>query len=388
MHASAVICFLILMATSPWLSAQSLENPATDLQESLVTVQVSLTDARGRSEQVAMPVGIYRPKGDGPYPVVVFNHGRAFGLSARAAQGLNRPEDFARWWVEKGFVVLAPTRAGYGPLANDFDPESPGQCGDVQLSPAAIAASDQVLAAVEYARQHLPFADTGRWFVAGQSMGGLAAVATVSRHPQGLVAGINFAGGIGCASSAPPGQHCTSKEVGPLWQRQAATAKAPMLWLYWKNDLCWGEETPKLWHQQWLTGGAQAQLRMFEPHGKDGHSGQREDLAQWMPEVDRFLAPFGVPPSPMMPRPPATEFAALPDAGKVPLSERNQGAYAKFLIMPKPRALAISERGGYALGSGSYAWWVALTRCQRYANRCALYAVDDDVVWTGSIAKP
>lgn len=383
MRANAIISFLAWASICAALSAQTLENPALDLQETLVSVPVWLTDAQGREAQVGMPVGIYRPRGDGPYPVVVFNHGRPFGLSARAAQGLNRPEDFARWWVEKGFVVLAPTRAGYGPMANDFDPESPGQCGNVQLAVGAKAASDQVLAAVEYARQNLPFADTGRWFVAGQSVGGLAAVATVSRQPPGLVAGINFSGGIGCVSSAPPGQHCTSKEVGPLWQQQAATAKTPMLWLYWKNDLCWGEETPKLWHQQWLAGGAHAQLRMFEPHGKDGHSGQREDLAQWMPEVDRFLAPFGVPATPTMPRPAATEFAALHDASKAPLSERNQGAYAKFLAMPKPRALAVSERGGYAFGSGSYAWWVALARCQRYGIRCALYAVDDDVVWAG-----
>lgn len=371
-------------AVAPFVAAaQTLESPALDMRETLVTVPVSVKDANGRIEPINMPLVVYRPAGEGKFPVIVFNHGRAYGASARAAQGLNRPEDFARLWVEKGFVVLAPTRAGYGPLAQGIDPESPGGCGDVKLAPGAVAAADQVWAAVEYARVHFPFVDATRWLVAGQSVGGLATVATVSRNPPGLLGGINFAGGIGCDTSAPPGQHCTAKEVGPLWKVQAGAAKAPMLWLYWKNDQCWGDRTPVQWHADWVQGGAQAELRMLAPYGSDGHSGQRGDLAQWIPEVDRFVAQWGIPAHAFMDRPTATEFANLNDATKVPLSERNQGGYAKFLAMPKPRVIAISDRGGYAMGSGSYAWWVALSRCQRYGNRCAVYAVDDSVVWTG-----
>lgn len=365
------------------VNAQELESPALDLREALVTVPVTVKDASGRVERVAMPVVVYRPAGEGKFPVIVFNHGRAYGLTGRAAQGLNRPEDFARLWVSKGFVVLAPTRAGYGPLAQGIDPENPGDCGNVHLAPGAAAAADQVLAAIDYAQANFPYVDTNRWLVAGQSVGGMAAVATVSRNPTGLMGGINFAGGIGCVNAAPPGQHCTSKEVGPLWKAQASTAKVPMMWLYWKNDQCWGAQTPVQWHADWVQGGGQAELRVLEAYGSDGHAGQRGDLAQWIPELDRFVAQWGIAPHVFMGRPAATGFADVGDATKAPLSQRNQPGYTKFLAMPKPRAIAISERGGYALGNGSYAWWMAWSKCQRFTNRCAVYAVDDDVVWTG-----
>ena len=59
----------------------------------------------------------------------------------------------------------------------------------------------------------------------------------------------------------------------------------------------------------------------------------------------------------------------------------NKSAYAKFLDMTKPRAFAVSTKGGFGVASGDYAVGRALGSCQRYGNPCALYAVDADVVW-------
>ena len=166
------------------VSALAEEVVAKDMREELVRIGVTVKDMYGRLETRQIPVTIFRPSGEGPFPLVVFNHGRAVAAK-RPQQGPNRPEHAARYLVGKGFVVLAPTRVGYAETYGDFDPEQSGPCNSPRVEPMALAASDQVLATVAYAK-NLPFVDTTRWLVAGQSVGGLAAVATVGRQTDGV----------------------------------------------------------------------------------------------------------------------------------------------------------------------------------------------------------
>ena len=55
--------------------------------------------------------------------------------------------------------------------------------------------------------------------------------------------------------------------------------------------------------------------------------------------------------------------------------------YARFLNLPKPRAFALSAAGaGYASGDSADAIRQVLAACPE-KQHCALYAVDDAVVW-------
>ena len=72
-------------------------------------IPVTVKNLYGREETRTIPLTVFRPAGDGPFPLVVFNHGRAT-VDRRAAQGRYRPEQAARYLVAKGFVVLVPTR--------------------------------------------------------------------------------------------------------------------------------------------------------------------------------------------------------------------------------------------------------------------------------------
>lgn len=94
---------------------------------------------------------------------------------------------------------MVPNRIGYWESYGDFDPEH-SACRSIAAM--SIAASEQVLAAVAFAKT-LGYVDTSRWLVAGQSVGGLTAVATVGRSPVGLLGGINFSGGTGGSGSQP-----------------------------------------------------------------------------------------------------------------------------------------------------------------------------------------
>jgi dienelactone hydrolase len=355
---------------------------AKDMREQTVRIPVTVKDLYGRQETRTIPIIIFRPQGDGPFPLVVFNHGRAVPAK-RASQGPNRPETLARYLVNKGFVVMAPTRVGYAETYGDFDPEEKGSCRSPQFEPMSIAASDQVLATVEHAKT-LPYVDATRWIVSGISVGGLTTVATVGRNPPGLLGGINFAGGSGGDPESQPGQPCSPNSIAHYWGGLAKTAKAPMLWLYWQNDKYWGEEVPRKWHKAWTDGGGQAALTMFPPAGEDGHNGINTDMDHWLPVVDAFLVQLGFNKPAIVGKPAATDFADIADASKVPVSATNQATvYAKFLETKPPRAFAVGNKGGWGHAYGDYAVGRALGFCQRSGQTCQLYAVDDKVVWQG-----
>ncbi len=350
---------------------------AKDLQEEIVRIQATVKDLYGREATKPVPITIYRPAGEGPFPLVVFNHGRSVA-EKRAQQGRSRPETVARYLVAKGFVVMAPTRIGYGETYGDFDPEN-SACKNIE--PMSVAASQQVLAAVEFAKT-LPYVDATRWLVAGQSVGGLTSVATVGRAPEGLLGGINFSGGTGGNPDVNPGRPCNPAATARYWGDIAKNAKVPMLWMYWENDKYWGPDIPKDWHQAWTRGGGQAQLTSFGPSGENGHNGLNEDMDHWLPVVDRFLQDLGFDRPAIVMAPAPSGFADIADASRVLVSSAGKAAYAKFLEMAPPKAFAITTKGGYGFARGDYATGRALGNCQRTnGNTCALYAVNDDVVW-------
>ena len=304
MH-SVRLAVLVLALLAPAVRARSEAPPAVDLGEETRRIGVTVKDMYGREETRQIPITIFRPAGAGPHPLVIMNHGRA-PAERRAQQGRMRYENLSRYLVGKGFVVLLPTRVGYAETFGDFDPEGSGPCNARRLEPMAQAASDQVLAALDFART-LPFVDVSRWIVMGQSVGGFAAVTTVWRKPPGLIAGINFAGGVGGDPDRRPGRPCDPLGVERLWRSNASGTAPPMLWLYWQNDLYWGADVPKQWHIAWLEGGGRAEFNSLADAGKDGHGAIGFDMDHWVPIVDDFLARLGFAKPGSIARPPPSQ---------------------------------------------------------------------------------
>lgn len=84
--------------------------------------------------------------------------------------------------------------------------------------------------------------------------------------------------------------------------------------------------------------------------------------------------------------PPESGFARIDDVAKVPVSERGRVRYAQYLELAKPKAFAITEKGGWYFRSedAEAMQWV-LQRCEK-SGKCWLYAVDGRVVWTRDVA--
>ena len=97
---------------------------AVDLSPEIVRIPFQATDA-------PMVAGVFRPAGDGPFPVVIYSHGRSATESERSLTSVPDPRGHVRYWLRKGFAVVAAIRPGYGKTGGIDDEDSGG--GPVQM---------------------------------------------------------------------------------------------------------------------------------------------------------------------------------------------------------------------------------------------------------------
>ncbi|WP_411882637.1 hypothetical protein [Polaromonas sp. YR568] len=83
------------------------------------------------------------------------------------------------------------------------------------------------------------------------------------------------------------------------------------------------------------------------------------------------------------PVPPASGFAPDTSPQYLPrkLTDKGLSIYERWLTAPAPKAVAISGRGAIGTRVGPNAMQEALAACNQHGTECALYAVDDHVVW-------
>jgi dienelactone hydrolase len=280
----ASICFGSTLAT-------------TSIATAVVTevVHIPIEGAVAGSE-ARMYTGIYRPAGDGPFPVIVYSHGRSGSAQDRSLTQIPEVRGHVGYWLSKGFAVIASMRPGYG-QTGDIDREGSGVRYDVfgncwgppDFRRAAAAAADAVLATLAWTRQQR-WADANRIVLIGTSMGGLASVATAAANPGGVVAYINFAGGTGGDGGRAPGHSCGSDEMASLMSVYGKTTRVPSLWLYATNDSYWGDEWPRVWHRAFARGGSPTRFVMTDAvPNSDGHALLARGSALWIPFVEAFL---------------------------------------------------------------------------------------------------
>jgi len=65
----------------------------------------------GADGSITLQTTIFKPEGPGPFPMVVFNHGKMHGDPRM--QSRSDPVSFAREFVRRGYVVVAPNRQGF-----------------------------------------------------------------------------------------------------------------------------------------------------------------------------------------------------------------------------------------------------------------------------------
>lgn len=323
---------------------------------------------------------LFKPDGDGPFPVVIFNHGKDHGDPR--GQPRSRPLSLAREFVRRGYMVIAPNREGFG--------ESDGRYTEdmCAIDAVGLAQARDVAATVHYV-QALPYADASRILIVGASQGALPTFAYGAHAAPGVRGLVNFSGGMrqdGCKT----------------WQQAMIDAfsdyglhtRLPSLWLYGDNDRYWPIELARQLVAAYRAGGGDATWIDFGRYKDNAHAlvGDRDGVAVWWPAIEGFLRRLGLPVAvrfhiPEVALPPASGFASISDVDKVPyIDDNGRAGYRTFLQQYSTRAFALSKNGGWSWAEGGDdPLTVALENCQRNSQAvCHLYAVDNAVVWDGN----
>ena len=148
-----------------------------------------------------IPAFLYRPRGNGPFPVVLSIHGgpEAQELPAYAYSGLYQ------YWVSRGIGVLAPNVRGSTGYGKSYQRLIHRDWGGDELK--------DFDAAARYLRS-LDWVDSARLGVFGGSFGGFATLSCISRLPDYWAAAVDIVG--------PSNLVTFAKAVPPTWQRMMA----------------------------------------------------------------------------------------------------------------------------------------------------------------------
>ena len=260
----------------------------------ILKVPVVVTDAWGK--EIAQDIVVstfFEDSTPGPRPIMVIGHGRAPDPVDRAALKRATYLTNASWFAKLGFLVVVPTRVGYGVTGGD-DVENSGACGQKNYPPAFAVAAAQTLKVLEVVRLR-PDAAKDRAVILGQSFGGATSIAVAAQNPAGVQAAINFAGGGGGNPITMPQNPCGSRLLERLFSGYGKTARIPTLWIYTENDMFMGPTLPKEWFDAFKTAGGIGQYQLYPPLGKNGHGlfSMAPDI--WRPRVLAFLRANGYP---------------------------------------------------------------------------------------------
>ena len=244
----------------------------------------------------SMVAGVYLPPGGGPFPVLIYSHGRSSAEADRARTGFPDPRGHIRYWRSKGFAVVAPIRPGYGATGGTDHEDSGvrydifGNCwGEPEFARSAKAAAEAIDATLAWLRQQA-WADATRVVLAGASMGGLASIVSASTNPAGVIAYINFSGGTGGSGERRPEHSCGSDTMQELMATYGRSTHVRNLWLYAQNDSYWGASWPRAWHRAYATPGNPTEFVMTSAVASaDGHMLLSRGSRLWTEHVDRFL---------------------------------------------------------------------------------------------------
>ena len=267
-----VISIFTIAVSGVISQAQENTNPTPEI------VKVSAKGLGAFGGDVDIQTHVFKPNGAGPFPVLLFSHGRSGDQSERA--NLKNPLAFGhvRYWLNKGYAVVAPVRVGYGETGG-ADRESAsakydanGTCTSrpdpANTAKYAVLSTQPVL---QWVREQA-WAQKDRILLEGQSVGGLTTVALCAQNPPGVVGCINFAGGAG-GSPTSKGNMCHPEILGKMMGEYGKTTKLPNIWFYAENDLYWGADSPKQWHKDFAQGGSPTQFIATTPvPNNDGHA--------------------------------------------------------------------------------------------------------------------
>src|SRR5688500_2747920 len=136
---------------------------------------------------IELETTIYKPDGDGPFPLALINHGKAPGDTRFQARF--RPGVAARYFLLRGYAVVVPMRQGFSKSNGTYIG------GGCNVESNGRVQAEDVKAVLDYLVAQ-PWIDKERMVVLGQSHGGWTTLAFGAQNYPGVKGLVNFAGGL------------------------------------------------------------------------------------------------------------------------------------------------------------------------------------------------
>jgi dienelactone hydrolase len=250
---------------------------------------IPMTDAAGA--QHLLYARVCRPPGEAPARILVFAHGTPAVPEARVRVGPPSCDSEAfRWFLDRGYVVIASVRRGYG-ATGGAEAETSRSCNNPDYVRSGLEAARDVAATVDYAAT-LPFARPQGMVLIGLSTGGWTTIAyNATPHPR-VTALINMSGGRGGHHDNRPNSNCSPDRLAEAAGQFGVRASTPMLWVYTANDSFFSPAIAGAMYAAFTRAGGKADYEAMPAFGSDGHDMfvLAGGSAIWGPLVERYLA--------------------------------------------------------------------------------------------------
>ena len=251
---------------------------------------------------------LFRPEGEGRFPLVILMHGTC-GKRCRRRYKESRLSSPAKVFARSGYAAYTFNRIGYGNSDgyewNDHKPfERSGGCSEQNYLQAARGSGLQIRLVIKSLLRE-KYVEPGKILAVGQSGGGLAVFGLTEgpkphEHLAGLKGVISTAGALGggCANGDYLGPHFFNENMVEMYKTFGRKSKTPVLMVYAKND----PRTVRAasWRDAYNEGGTKARLIILPDQGPSPKEGHRFfyrswSTEAWKPHFSAFLSSLGLP---------------------------------------------------------------------------------------------
>ena len=266
--------FLVVLACS--VSAGAVRAAADSSEPEIVHFQ---------SQSGVLGGEVFKPKGSGPFPAILYNHGSAPGmLNGQASKSIGP------LFAAKGWIFFMPYRRGQGLSAQAgryigdevSDARKRGGLAEGADTLSRLLSTDHLqdqLAALRWLKAQ-SFVQPDRVAVAGNSFGGVESVLGAANAS--YCAAVDASGGAESWKAAP--------ELREIMKTAVRRSNSPILFFQAENDF---DLSPsKALVAEMKQAGKEGAIRIYPPYGssaQDGHSFAYMGASTWFPDVFAFI---------------------------------------------------------------------------------------------------
>jgi len=218
---------------------------------------------------------LFRPPGDGPFPLAVIAHASTQNALRRAQMPQPEYRALAAWLVARGFAVLVPERPGHGATGGKYL-EDQGGCDEADYAKSGRTTADVIAAATGLVRKQ-PFIRPDGMVVIGHSAGAWGALALASEDPRDVAAIVAFAPGRGGHANDLPSRVCAPQTLVAAANEFGKAARVKVTWLVAANDSYFSPTFSTQLADAFRAGGGRADFHVLAASGSEGH---------WLPETE------------------------------------------------------------------------------------------------------